>query len=111
MLGLASVVALVVKNPPANADNAGDRVLVPELGRSPGEGNGNPLQYSCLENSMERGASWATMHEAAKSQTQLSMHTQPLVRFSMPCSSQELGTNKTSSNVTNKGIANLLVTS
>ena len=44
---------------------------VPGLGRSPGEGNGSPLQYSCLENLMDRGAWWATVHGVAKSQTQL----------------------------------------
>jgi len=42
---------------------------IPESGRSPGGGNGNPLQYSCLENSMDRGAWWATVHGVAKSQT------------------------------------------
>jgi len=47
----------VVKNPPVNA---GDTGLIPGLGRSPGGGNGNPLQYTCLENSMDRGAWWAT---------------------------------------------------
>ena len=52
-----------VKNPPASA---GDRGLIPELGRSPGEGNGNPLQYSCLGNPMERGAWQATVHGVAK---------------------------------------------
>ena len=46
----------VVKNPPANAGAARDAGSIPELGRSPGEGNGNPLQYSCLENSIDRGA-------------------------------------------------------
>ena len=53
----------VVKNPPANARDAG---LIPGSGRSPGEGNGNPLQYSCLKNSMDRGAGWATVHGVAK---------------------------------------------
>ena len=48
-----------VKNPPANAGNPG---LIPGLGISPGEGHGNPLQYSCLENPMDRGAWWATVH-------------------------------------------------
>ena len=48
---------------------------VPELGRSPGEGNGNPLQYSCLENPKDRGAWWATVQGVAKSQTRLSTHT------------------------------------
>ena len=59
----------VVKNLPADA---GDSSSVPGLVRSPGEGNGNPLQYSCLENFMNRGAWWATVHRVAKSQTRLS---------------------------------------
>ena len=53
----------VVKNMPANA---GDLDLIPGLGSSPGRGSGNPLQYSCLESSMDRGAWWATVHGAAK---------------------------------------------
>ena len=53
----------VVKNPPANA---GDVSSIPGSGRSPGEGNGNPLQYSCLGNPMNRGAGWATVHGVAK---------------------------------------------
>ena len=52
----ASQVALVVKNPPANAGDERDMGLIPGLGRSPGIGNGKPLQYSCLENSMDRRA-------------------------------------------------------
>ena len=56
----ASQVGLVVKNPPANAADAGDVGLIPGMGRSPGEGNGNPLQYSCLENPMDRGSWQAT---------------------------------------------------
>ena len=63
----ASQVALVIKNPPVNAGNARDTVSTPRLGRSPGVGNGNLLQYSCLENSVDRGAWWATVLEAAKS--------------------------------------------
>ena len=51
------------------AYNAGDLGSILVSARSPGEGNGNPLQYSCLENSMARGAWWAIVHEAAKSQT------------------------------------------
>ena len=51
------------------AYNAGDLGSILVSARSPGEGNGNPLQYSCLENSMDRGAWWAIVHEAAKSQT------------------------------------------
>ena len=50
----ASQVVLVVKNPPANAGDAGDKGLIPGWGRPPGGGHGNPLQYSCLENSMDR---------------------------------------------------------
>ena len=55
----------VVKNPPANAGDAGDTGLITGLGRSPGEGNGNPLQYSCLENPIDRGAWQATVHRVA----------------------------------------------
>ena len=55
-----------------SACNSGDMGSVPRSGRSPGEGNGNPLQYSCLENPMGKGALWATVHGVAKSQTQLS---------------------------------------
>jgi len=54
------------------ACQAGDMGLIPGSGRSPGEGNGNPLQYSCLGNSMNRGGWWATVHVVAKSWTQLS---------------------------------------
>ena len=54
---------------PASAKDAG---LIPGLGGSPREGNGNPLHYSCLENPMDRGAWWATVHRVAKSQAQLS---------------------------------------
>ena len=64
-----SLVAQMIKNLPAMQETLG---FTPGLGRSPGEGNGNPLQYSCLENSMDRGARWATAHGVAKSQTQLS---------------------------------------
>ena len=54
----------VVKNPPANARDLG---LIPGLGRSPGEGNGNPFQYSCLENPMDRRDWWAAAHRVVKS--------------------------------------------
>jgi len=54
-----------------SACTVGDPGLIPGLGRSPVEANGNPLQYSCLENSMGRGACWATVHEVTKSRTQL----------------------------------------
>ena len=50
-------------------DKIGELGLIPDLGRSPGEGNGNPLQYSCLENPMDRGTWWATVHGVAKSRT------------------------------------------
>ena len=53
----------------ASASNVGDPASIPGSGRFPGEGNGNPLHYSCLENSTDRGAWWATVHEVAKSQT------------------------------------------
>ena len=59
----------VVKNPPANAGDTGDRGSVPGSGRSSGEGNDNPLQYSCLGNSMDRGAWRAIVHRVAKSWT------------------------------------------
>ena len=62
----------VVKNPFANARDSRDVGLIPELGRSPGAGNGNLFQYSCLENPMDRGAWWATVHGVSKSQTWLS---------------------------------------
>ena len=71
MGGWASQVALVIKNPPANAGDIRDVRSLPGLGRSPGEGHGNPLQYSCLENPEDRGAWWATVHGLAKSQTRL----------------------------------------
>ena len=63
-----------VKNPPVSAVDSGVSGLVPGSGRSPGVGNGNPPQYSCLENSMDRGAWWTTAHGVTKSQTQLSIH-------------------------------------
>ena len=59
----------MVKNLLANAGDLRDTGLVPGLGRSPGEGNGNPFQYSCVENPMDRGFWWATVHKVAKSQT------------------------------------------
>ena len=67
MLGLPG--GSVVKNPSANAGDEGDAGSIPGLGRSLGVGNGNPLQYSCLENSMDRGAWQATPHWVAKSRT------------------------------------------
>ena len=70
--------ALVIKNLPARAGHAEDATFIPGSGRSSEGGNGNPLQYSCLENPMDRGAWWATVLWVAKSRTwlkQLSRHT------------------------------------
>ena len=64
-----SQVVLVVKNPPASAGDIRDTGLILRLGRCPGEGNGNPLQCPCLENPMDIGAWWATVHRITKSQT------------------------------------------
>ena len=64
-------VALVVKNPPANEWDIRDPGMIPGLGRSPGGGNGNPLNYSCLENHMDRRSRWAKVHGVTKSWTQL----------------------------------------
>ena len=66
-----SQVVLVVKNPPPNAGDVRDMGLIPGLGKSPGRGYGNPLQYFCLENPMDRGAWQATVHGVAKNQTGL----------------------------------------
>ena len=62
-----SQVVLVVKNPPANAGDVRDSGLIPGSGRSAGEGNGNPFQYSCLGNPMDRGAWQATVHRVTES--------------------------------------------
>ena len=70
-----------IKNPPANAGNTRDMVLIPGLGRSSGEGNGNPLQYSCLKNSMDRGAWRATVHKVSQSRTRQSAHTRVCVHI------------------------------
>ena len=59
----------MVKDLPANAGDIRNVGLIPGLGRSPGAENGTPLQYSCLENPMDRGGWWATVHRVAKSQT------------------------------------------
>ena len=83
---MASQVALVVKNPPAKAEDNGDTGWIPGSGRSSGGGHGNPLQYSCLENPMERGVWRATVQRVAKSQTRLILlntaqqHNQTLLR-------------------------------
>ena len=72
LLVVASLVAQTIKE---SACNVGDPGSIPGSGRFPGEGNGNPLQYSCLENTMGRGAWWATVHGVTKSWTQLSTRT------------------------------------
>ena len=66
----------VAKNPPVSAGDSGDPGSTPGSGRSPGKGNGNPLQYSCLENPMDRGAWWTPVHVVTESQTQLSDWTE-----------------------------------
>ena len=70
---------LMIKNLPANAGEVRDVGLIPTWGRSPGRGHGSPLQYSCLENPMDRGARWTTVRGVTKSWIQLkrlSTHTQ-----------------------------------
>ena len=62
-----TMVALVVENPPASIGGITDSDSIPEWGRSPGGGHGTPLQYSCLENPMDRGAWWATVHRVEES--------------------------------------------
>ena len=66
----------VVKNLPADVGDASNIGSILGLGRSPGVGNSNPSQYSCLENCMDRGARWATVHGVTKSQTQVNTYTQ-----------------------------------
>ena len=68
----------MVKNPPANA---GDESSIPGLGRSPGGGNGNPVQYSCLGSPVDRGAWWATVHGVTNSQTGQDLATQQQQAF------------------------------
>ena len=75
LMSAASPGSAVVKNLPASEEDARDMGSPPELGRSSGVGNGNPLQYSCLENSMDGETWWATADRVPKSQTQLSDFT------------------------------------
>ena len=70
-VGWASQVVVVIKNSPANAGNIRDSDSNPGSGRSPGGEHGNPLQYSCLENHMDRGAWWAAVHRVTQNRTQL----------------------------------------
>ena len=79
-----TAVALVVKKLPANAGELRDKGLIPGSGRSLGGGHGNPLQYYCLENSMNRGAWWATVHGVAKGRSRLKQfnaHARELSKF------------------------------
>ena len=69
MLSRASQVVLLVKNSSTKAGDEGEVGSIPGSGRSPGEGNGNPLQYSCLENPLDRGAWWAKVHRVVQSHT------------------------------------------
>ena len=85
----------MVKNLPAMQIGGSNPDSIPGLGRSPGEGNGNPLQYSCLENSMDRGAWQATVHGVAKSQKRLTFSLlktlSNMVTLGMRASAYELG--------------------
>ena len=83
----------MVKNPPAIAGDAKDVGSIPGLGRCPGGGNGNSLQYSCLEKPMDKGAGWTTVHSVAKNQTQLRAHTHGTMRpdSELPGSKSERG--------------------
>ena len=80
----ASQVVLVIKNLPANARDIRDVEKILRSGRSPGGGHGNPLQYPCLDNPMDRGAWWASVHRLAKSWTwlnQLNIHELQIFSF------------------------------
>jgi len=79
-------VALVVKNLHANAGVIRDTGSIPGSGRSPGGGNGNPFQFSCLENLTDRGAWWASVHRVSKGQTQLKrLNTHARTRQASTC--------------------------
>ena len=71
MIILSEVIQIGGSDGKESACNAGDPGSISGLGRSPGEGNSSPLQYSCLENPTDRGAWWATVHVVSKSQTRL----------------------------------------
>ena len=79
----------MVKDPPANAGDIGDTGSIPESGRSPGGEDGNPLKYSCLENSMNRGAWQAADYGVAKSWMCLSIHTQN--KYVLVCTPKHVG--------------------
>ena len=84
----------VVKNLPVSA---GEVISIPGLGRSPREENGNPLQYSCLENPMDRGACWATVHGVTNSWTQLINSTTTITTY-VPITVQKLFNNSVGTN-------------
>ena len=81
--------SVVKKKKKKSACQTGDPGSIPGLGKSPGEGNGNPLQYSCLENSMDRGAWWATVHGVAKTRTLLKRLSTHAPRRHSCCSLEE----------------------
>ena len=83
ILSLAFLGGAAVKNLPANAEDTRNVGLIPGLGRSRGVGNGNPLQYSCLENSMDRGAWWPTVHGVAKNRHDLVIKQEQINRYKM----------------------------
>ena len=89
----ASKMVLVVKNPPASGGGIRDTGLIPGWGKSPGGGNGSPLQSSCLENPMDRGAWWAAVHRVAESRTRLTERARTCVPFPF-CSSLPPPTNE-----------------
>ena len=80
----ASQMGLEVKNSSANAEDIKDADLIPRCGRSPGGGHGNSLQSSCLENPMDRGDWWATVHGVTKSWTVVGMYAQAHSYLTLP---------------------------
>ena len=75
---------LVVNNPPANAGDVEDMGLIPGSGRSPRGRNGNPVQFSCLENLMNKGSWWATVHGVSKTRTRLKQLSTPAIELTFP---------------------------
>ena len=78
------LVTQVVENPPANAEDIEDVDSIPGLGRSPGRGHGNPLQYSCLENPRDGGAWWAAIYGVAQSRTRLKRLSSSRIKMGFP---------------------------
>ena len=87
----ASQEVLEVKNLPSNAGDIRDMGLIPGLGRSPGEGHGYPLQYSCLDNPVDRGAWWAMAYRITNSWTQLKQLSTHAQRHYIHCTGEETG--------------------